>query len=122
MKESDEMSDLLLSVEDASVLIAGKPFFEDLTFHIHDGRKIALVGKNGAGKTTLMNIITGDRELDDGKHFLYPGITTGYMQQNVTDIAGKTVRDYVFEGLRDDLEDWDIDYRIEMVILSLIHI
>ena len=113
------MSDLLLSVEDASVLIAGKPFFEELTFHIHAGRKIALVGKNGAGKTTLMNIITGERELDDGKHFLYPGTTTGYMQQNVTDIKGKTVRDYVFEGLSDELEEWDIDYRIEMVIAPL---
>ena len=113
------MSDLLLSVEEASVLIAGKPFFEDLTFHIHAGRKIALVGKNGAGKTTLMNIITGAREIDDGKLFLYPGTTTGYMEQNVTDIEGKTVRDYVFEGLNDQLEEWDIDYRIEMVISPL---
>ncbi len=113
------MSDLLLSVEDASVLIAGKPFFEGLTFHIHAGRKIALVGKNGAGKTTLMNIITGAREIDDGKRFLYPNTTTGYMRQKADIITGKTVRDYVFEGLSDELEDWDIDYRIEMVIAPL---
>ncbi len=113
------MSDLLLSVEDAGVLIAGKPFFEDLTFHIHAGKKIALVGKNGAGKTTLMNIITGAREIDDGKRFLYPNTTTGYMRQKADIITGKTVRDYVFEGLNDDLEDWDIDYRIEMVISPL---
>ncbi len=113
------MSDLLLSVEDASVLIAGKPFFEGLTFHIHAGRKIALVGKNGAGKTTLMNIITGDREIDGGKRFLFPGTTTGYMEQNASNIKGKTVRDYVFEGLNKKLEDWDIDYRIEMVIEPL---
>ena len=113
------MSDLLLSVEDAEILIAGKPFFTGLTFHIHTGRKIALVGKNGAGKTTLMNIITGAREIDDGKRFLYPGTTTGYMEQKASNIAGKTVYDYVFEGLRDDLEEWDIDYRIEMVIAPL---
>ncbi len=113
------MSDLLLSVEDACVLIAGKPFFDGLNFHIHSGRKIALVGKNGAGKTTLMNIITGAREIDDGKLFLYPGTTTGYMQQKADCTAGKTVRDYVFEGLSDELEDWDIDYRIEMVIAPL---
>ena len=113
------MSDLLLSVEDATVMIAGKPFFEELTFHIHAGRKIALVGKNGAGKTTLMNIITGNREIDDGKRFLYPGTTTGYMEQRVTNFVGKTVRDYVFEGLSEELEEWDIDYRIEMVIAPL---
>ena len=114
------MSDLILSVEDASVLIAGKPFFDGLTFHIHSGRKIALVGKNGAGKTTLMNIITGDREIDDGKHFLLAGITTGYMQQNVDPTPGKTVRDFVFEGLPDTLEEWDIDYRIETVVAPLL--
>ncbi len=113
------MSDLLLSVENASVLIAGKPFFEDLTFHIHKDRKIALVGKNGAGKTTLMNIITAAREIDDGERFLYPGTTTGYMQQKADGTSGKTVREYVFEGLNEDLEDWDIDYRIEMVISPL---
>lgn len=114
------MSDLILSVEEASVLIAGKPFFDGLTFHIHAGRKIALVGKNGAGKTTLMNIITGDREIDDGNHFLLAGISTGYMQQQVDPTPGKTVREFVFEGLSDDLEDWDIDYRIEMVIAPLL--
>ena len=114
------MSDLILSVEDASVMIAGKPFFDGLTFHIHSGRKIALVGKNGAGKTTLMNIITGDREIDDGRHFLLAGTSTGYMQQQVEPTPGKTVREFVFEGLSDDLEDWDIDYRIEMVIAPLL--
>ncbi len=113
------MSDLLLSVEDASVLIAGKPFFEDLTFHIHSGRKIALVGKNGAGKTTLMNIITGKREVDDGKCFLMPGTTTGYMQQGTKGSDNQTVRDYIFEGLSKELEEWDIDYRIEMVVAPL---
>lgn len=113
------MSDLVLSVEDAAVIIGGKPFFEGLNFHIHSGRKIALVGKNGAGKTTLMNLITGERELDDGKRFLLPGTTTGYMRQHVDPTPGKTVRDFVFEGLPDTLEDWDIDYRIEMVIAPL---
>lgn len=114
------MSDLILSVEEASVLIAGKPFFDGLTFHIHAGRKIALVGKNGAGKTTLMNIITGDKDLDDGKRFLYPGTSTGYMQQNIEPKPGQTVRDFVFEGLSEELEEWDVDYRIEMVIAPLL--
>lgn len=113
------MSDLILSVEDAAVLIAAKPFFKDLTFHIHAGRKIALVGKNGAGKTTLMNIITGHREIDDGKRFLMPGVTTGYMQQHIEPTPEKTVYQFIFEGLSENLEDWDRDYRIEMVIAPL---
>lgn len=113
------MSDLILSVEDAAIMIAGKPFFSGLTFHIHAGRKIALVGKNGAGKTTLMNIITGQREIDDGKRFVLPGVTTGYMQQHIDAVPGKTVYDYIFEGISEGLEDWDRDYRIDMVIAPL---
>ncbi len=114
------MSDLLLSVEDASVLIAGKPFFDNLSFHIHSGRKIALVGKNGAGKTTLMNIITGAREIDDGKRFILAGTSTGYMQQSTKGCEEQTVRDYIFEGIKEELEEWDIDYRIEMVVAPLL--
>jgi len=114
------MSDLVLSVEDASVLIAGKPFFEGMGFNIHSGKKIALVGKNGAGKTTLMNMITGERELDDGRRFVAPGITTGYMQQHVEPTPGMSVRDFVFGGITQDLEEWDIDYRIDMVVAPLL--
>ena len=113
------MSDLILSVEEASVQIGGKPFFTGLTFHIHTGRKIALVGKNGAGKTTLMNIITGHKDIDDGKRFLMPGTTTGYMQQHIEPTPEKTVYQFIFEGLSENLEDWDRDYRIEMVIAPL---
>ncbi len=114
------MSDLVLSIEDATVLIAGKPFFEGMSFNIHAGRKIALVGKNGAGKTTLMNMITGARELDDGKRFVDPGITTGYMQQHVKPSPDKTVREFVFGGITQKLEEWDIDYRIDMVVAPLL--
>ncbi len=112
------MSDLILSVEDAAVILGGKPFFEGLTFHIHAGRKIALVGKNGAGKTTLMNLITGERELDDGKRWTLPGVTTGYMRQHV-EPTDQTVMDFVFEGLAADAEDWDKTYKVEMVIQPL---
>lgn len=112
------MSDLILSVEDACVILGGKPFFEGLTFHIHAGRKIALVGKNGAGKTTLMNLITGERELDDGKRWTLPGVTTGYMRQHV-DPTDQTVMDFVFEGLEAATEEWDKTYKVEMVIQPL---
>lgn len=113
------MSDLILSVEDALVLIAGKPFFEGLTFHIHRGRKIALVGKNGAGKTTLMNLITGDREIDDGKHWISAGTTIGYMQQNIEPVPGQTVREFVFASMKSTSEDWDQTYKIEMIVEPL---
>lgn len=113
------MSDLILSIEDALVLIGGKPFFEDLTFHIHRGRKIALVGKNGAGKTTLMNLITGDREIDDGRRWIFAGTSIGYMQQQIEPVPGQTVGEFVFSGINHGAEDWDQSYKVDMIISPL---
>jgi ATP-binding cassette subfamily F protein uup len=114
------MSELILSVEEALILIGGKPFFEDMSFHIHRGRKIALVGKNGAGKTTLMNMISGERELDDGRRWLLQGISIGHMEQNITPIPGQTVGEYVFTGLRPKQEgEWDESYKVELIIEPL---
>ncbi|MBN8521399.1 MAG: ATP-binding cassette domain-containing protein [Alphaproteobacteria bacterium] len=110
------MSDLLLSVEDALVLIAGKPFFQDLTLHIQAGRKIALVGKNGAGKTTLMNLITGDKEVDDGRRWVFEGVTIGYMQQHVDPIPGQSVKEFIFSGFTRPCEEWEEVYKIERVV------
>jgi ABC transport system ATP-binding/permease protein len=112
------MSDLILSIEEALVIIAGKPFFENLTFHIHKGRKIALVGKNGAGKTTLMNLITGDRDIDDGRRWVFAGTSIGYMQQNIVPVPGQTVHEYVFSGLQQN-QDWDQSYKVDMIIAPL---
>ena len=110
------MSELILSVEKALVMIGGKPFFEDLTFHIHRGRKIALVGKNGAGKTTLMNLITGDREVDDGERWLFAGTSVGYMQQQIAPVPGQTVGEFVFNSICDSKEDWEKTYKTEMIV------
>jgi ATP-binding cassette subfamily F protein uup len=121
------MSDLLLSVQDASVVYNGVPVFEDLTFHIKDGERICLVGRNGAGKSTLMNIITGKRDLDAGERWQLNGVKVGYLQQDVTPVKGQSVYDYVFAGLKDE-QDTDIDdatframtdYKVDMVLVPL---
>ncbi len=100
-------------------MIGGKPFFENLTFHIHKGRKIALVGRNGAGKTTLMNLITGDREIDDGTRWMAAGVSVGYMQQHVDPIPGQTINKFVFAGMKKGGEEWDQSYKIEMIVEPL---
>ncbi|MCB9991970.1 MAG: ABC-F family ATP-binding cassette domain-containing protein [Rhodospirillales bacterium] len=119
MSTDQGASELILSVEDAVVVLGGQPFFEDLTFHIHSGRKIALVGKNGAGKTTLMNVITGDRDIDDGERRVYHGATIGYMQQHIDPVPGQTVKEFVFLGMDEKTEEWDRTYKIEMIVQPL---
>jgi ATP-binding cassette subfamily F protein uup len=110
---------LILSVRDALVSFADIPLFKDLTFNIHNGSRISLVGKNGAGKSTLMNIVTGKRDLDDGERWVLDGITIGYLQQDVQHKPGQTVYDFIFETFGKDQESWMVDYKIEMVITPL---
>ncbi len=112
------MSDLILSIEEATVMVGNKIFFENLTFPIHRHSRIALVGKNGAGKTTLMNMICGIKELDEGKYWKYTGITIGMMRQDVPRV-NETIENYIFSGMSAHLEDWDKNARIEQILLPL---
>jgi ATP-binding cassette subfamily F protein uup len=108
---------LLLSVQDALIQFGDKVLFESLSFNICEGDKICLIGKNGAGKTTLMNIVTSQRELDGGTRWLLQGTVIGHMQQEVEVKPGQTVRDFIFEELKN--QDGSHDYKIERVVEPL---
>ena len=45
-------SSLILSVQEGSIAFGEKTIFDNLSFNIHEGDKICLVGKNGTGKST----------------------------------------------------------------------
>ncbi len=109
---------LLLSVKDAFITFGNKPLFEGLSFNLAEGDKVCLVGKNGTGKTTLMNIITGDRELDDGIRWQLEGTRIGYLQQEVAVVPGQSVFDFVFAQLSGEEREAQA-YKVEMVVQPL---
>jgi len=47
-------------------LPTGWVLFDDVSFRVGDGAKVALVGANGAGKTTLLRIVAGDQAPQQG--------------------------------------------------------
>ncbi len=109
------MSNLILSITDAYVTFGKVPLFDGLSFNIHEGDKICLVGKNGAGKTTLMHMISGERELDGGERWSLPGTEIGYLHQDPPFEPEITVFDYVHEGLSEEYKGEEYHYRVEMV-------
>jgi ATP-binding cassette subfamily F protein 3 len=54
----------------------------DVSFHIEDQEKAAIVGINGAGKSTLLKIIVGELAADQGEVVLSKGKTLGYLAQH----------------------------------------
>jgi ATP-binding cassette subfamily F protein uup len=112
-------STLILGVQEGSIAFGDKQIFDGLSFNIHEGDKISLVGKNGTGKTTLMNIITGEKELDSGERWVLQGVTIGYLQQEITPLPGQTVYDFVFAQLKAEGLELSHQYKVEMVIQPL---
>ncbi|WP_105614211.1 ABC-F family ATP-binding cassette domain-containing protein [Vallitalea okinawensis] len=53
----------------------------NVTFHLNQYDKVALVGINGAGKTTLFRIITKELTADEGRITLYQNASLGYLSQ-----------------------------------------
>ncbi|MAE51856.1 MAG: ABC transporter family protein [Micavibrio sp.] len=109
---------LLLQIKDAHVRYTETPVFENLSFNVHEGTRIALVGKNGAGKTTLMNIITGTQDMMEGDRWEAPGLTVGYLKQDIIPLEGVRVFDYIFEEIKD--EDKELyAYKVDIVTEAL---
>ncbi len=48
-----------VSVEALTKSFGVKPLFENISFHVEEGDKIALVARNGSGKSTLLRILAG---------------------------------------------------------------
>ena len=54
-----ETNQPVLNVKDVSVRYNGRKALEDITFHLHESERVAVVGPNGAGKSTLFKVIAG---------------------------------------------------------------
>ena len=72
----------LLSVENISKTYRDTPVFENISFGINQGQKIALVAKNGSGKSTLLRIITGNEPPDRGEVNRRKGIQIAFLSQS----------------------------------------
>jgi ATPase subunit of ABC transporter with duplicated ATPase domains len=57
----------LARVEELGKAYPGRTLFDGLSFEIHRGDRIAILGANGCGKTTLLRVLTGGEEADAGK-------------------------------------------------------
>lgn len=73
---------MILSCQNISKSFLEVPVLQNVSFHIENNEKAAIVGINGAGKTTLLRIITGGLEPDSGQAVLSRGTTVGYLPQN----------------------------------------
>ncbi len=83
----------MISVNNISLSFNGKFLLNNISFVINKKDRIGLTGKNGAGKSTLLKIIKGIQSVDAGEIAYPAGMKIGYLPQQMTYPAGKTVFD-----------------------------
>jgi ATP-binding cassette subfamily F protein 3 len=91
----------MISLKDISKQFGEQSLFRELSLHIGDGERVALVGPNGAGKSTLMKIIIGEFEADTGSITQSRFTTTGYLPQDGVYHTGRTLLDEVARAFDD---------------------
>lgn len=136
-----------LSVENVTYHYGDVALFDNISFGVAEGQKVALIAKNGAGKTTLFNILTGQFPPQAGEVTLRKSIRVGYLSQdpdlNVQNTvlqelfsaegeAMTTIRQYEealehhdmnalshLTSMMDHLNAWDYENRIKQILAQL---
>jgi ABC transport system ATP-binding/permease protein len=121
--------------------------FENISFTVSEGQKVALIARNGAGKSTLLDILSGKETPDGGQVIVTNNIRIGYFQQIPNLNQEHTVIEEVFNSdneklrtvkefelavahndqkkiaeiseLMDKLEAWDAEVEVKQVLTQL---
>jgi len=86
----------LLQADNLSKRYGEKLLFEEISIHIAESQKIAIVAKNGTGKTSLLNILAGIDTGDTGKITMKRDLRIAYLPQDIVLNPDKTVLEAVF--------------------------
>ncbi len=73
----------MLSINNVSYFIGGRPIYENASLHIKPKDKIGLIGLNGRGKSTLLRLIEGSISIDSGSISKSKECTLGFLNQDL---------------------------------------
>ncbi|GAC1423374.1 MAG: ABC-F family ATP-binding cassette domain-containing protein [Flavisolibacter sp.] len=136
-----------VSAENLSKSYGIKPLFEDISFHISEGDKIALIARNGSGKSTLLKIVAGKEVNEKGTLWVNKNVDLAFFEQDPHLEDKATVLDNIFHiahpvinvikqyeaaleaedndliakclETMDDLSAWDFDTKVKQILGKL---
>jgi len=95
----------------------GRTLFENLTFKMHKGQILGIVGPNGCGKTTLLKLLTKQTEPDSGEVKLGRTVKFAYNQQLRDELDGDNTVWYEIAGKDENIQvSHDISMRARQYV------
>lgn len=88
----------ILSTEKLGHTYGDRWLFQDVSFGVRQGDRVALVGANGTGKSTLLKIIAGKEEAKQGKVVTERDLSIGYLDQNPDFQSFSDINSFVFNA------------------------
>ena len=96
---------MILQVSNINKYFNDNHILKDVSFHMNEYDKTALVGINGSGKTTLIRIIMNELNKDSGTISLTRGVSVGYLPQNAIIDSDATIYEEVLKVKEALLQD-----------------
>jgi ATP-binding cassette subfamily F protein uup len=93
-----------LSVENLTKSFGIRVLFEDLSFGIEKGQKVAFIAKNGTGKSTFLNILAGKEGYDSGNVIFRKDVKVGILDQAPVFNEESTISEVLFDADSDQIK------------------
>jgi len=99
LRSSGREGHTALSYDNLTKSYDGRLLFRNLSFAVHRGERVALLGPNGTGKSTLLKIVAGQETADSGSYRIGHNVNIGYYEQDLGGLdRTRTILDEVWKS------------------------
>ena len=107
----------LVTLQDAELAFGLHPLLDRANFVASEGERIGLIGRNGTGKSSLLQVIAGQRQLDDGQMKTRDGLSIVLVEQEPELPRASSLRECLavrgkLESIQDERDRWRTEARL----------
>jgi ATP-binding cassette ChvD family protein len=107
----------LVTLQDAELAFGLHPLLDRANFVVSEGERIGLIGRNGTGKSSLLQVIAGQRQLDDGQMKTRDALSVVLVEQEPELPRASSLRECLalrgkLESIHDERDRWRTEARL----------